>query len=275
MARSGRLGGPSIGSVVADIEWWQAAISLVLVAVVLGVSLWRRLGLERSILWASFRAAIQLIAVGVFFAAIFESTLARWWAWLWVVAMVLISGWVVTRRAPAVPQLAPIGVTAIATTCAVVLAVLFGGQVLDLEPVALVVIAGITIGNTMPATVQAVDRMRSGLMEQSGQIEALLALGVGSPEATQPLVREVTRLALVPQIERTRVVGLIALPGAMTGLLLAGADPLDAVLIQLVVMFLVLGSVALAVTVVTLGMSRQALTPDLRLADWVRGLPDG
>lgn len=254
---------------VADIEPWQAAISLVLVLVVVGVSAWRRLGLERSILWASLRAGVQLIAVGVFFTVIFESSFAAVWAWLWVLAMVLISGWIVTRRASTVPGLFAIGLASIGLTCAVVLIVLFGFGVLDAEPVAIVVIAGITIGNTMPATVQAVDRTRTGLIDGTGQIEAMLALGFPRVEATQPLVRDVTRLALTPQIERTRVVGLIALPGAMTGLLLAGADPLDAVLIQLVVMFLVLGSVAVSVTVVTIGISRQALTPDLRLADWV------
>ncbi len=254
---------------VADIEPWQAAISLILVAVVVAVSAWRGLGLERSILWASLRAAVQLIAVGVFFTVIFESSLATVWAWLWVLGMVLISGWVVTRRASAVPGLFAIGITSIGLTCAVVLVVLFGFGVLDAEPVAIVVIAGITIGNTMPATVQAVERTRSGLLDGTGQIEAMLALGFPRVEATRPLVRDVTRLALTPQIERTRVVGLIALPGAMTGLLLAGADPLDAVLVQLVVMFLVLGSVAVSVTVVTTGMSRQALTSDLRLADWV------
>ncbi|MEM7096003.1 MAG: ABC transporter permease [Actinomycetota bacterium] len=253
----------------ADIELWQAAVSLILIVVVLGVSFWRGLGLERSIVWATLRATVQLLAVGVFFAAIFESSLADLWSWLWVLVMVSVSAYVVTRRARSVPLLAPIAFAAIGVTCAVVLAVLFGGQVFDLDPVVVVVIAGITIGNTMPAVVQAVDRCRSKLIEDSGQIEAMLALGFDAVASTRPLARDVTRLALVPQIEKTRVVGLIALPGAVTGLLLAGADPLDAVLVQLVVMFLVLGSMAVAVTVVTLGITRQALTDDLRLADWV------
>jgi len=73
----------------------------------------------------------------------------------------------------------------------------------------------------------------------------------------------------VPQIERTKVVGLIALPGAMTGLLLAGTDPIDAIIVQLVVMFLVLGSVATSVLIVTSAIAKRALTEDLRIADWV------
>lgn len=251
-----------------DIEPWQAAASLVLVAVVVALSVWRKLGIERSVLWAAARAAVQLIAVGLLFTLIFESRLADVWAAAWIAMMVLIAGYVVARRTGDVRRFAPLGLAALGATLAVVLGVVFGLGVLQLDPVAAVVIAGITIGNTMPAVVQAVDRTRRQLIEQSGEIEAMLALGFDGGRATNRVVREVSRLALIPQIERTKVVGLIALPGAMTGLLLAGVDPLDAVLIQLVVMFLVLGAVAVAVILVTTVMTRQAMTEDLRLANW-------
>ena len=252
------------------IEYWQAAVSLVLIALVVAVSLWRRLDLERAVLWAAVRATVQLLAVGALFTVIFESSLADVWSTLWVVVMVAISGVVVARRTGAGRDLLLVAVAAIGVTVAVVLAVIFGLGVLAFEAVSVVVIAGITIGNTMPTVVQAVDRTRTQLTDSAGQIEAMLALGFDGPASTQRVVNEVAKLALVPQIERTKVVGLIALPGAMTGLLLAGADPVDAVLIQLVVMFLVLGAVALSVIIVTIAMTRRALTHDLRLADWVR-----
>lgn len=254
---------------VTDISPVQAAASFVLVAIVVGLSMWRRLGLERSVLWATVRATVQLLAVGALFTIIFESRFASLWSWLWVAAMVIISGWVVTRRVPDVPGIAIIGLAAIATTVAIVLLVVFGLQILDTEPVAVVVIAGITIGNTMPSVVQATQRIADQLSEERGQVEALLSLGFGATDATRQITADVARLALVPQIERTKVVGIIALPGAMTGLLLAGVDPIDAVLLQIVVMLLVLGSVAVSVVVVTTAIARQALTSDLRIADWV------
>lgn len=258
-----------------DVEIWQAAISLVLIVIVIGVSWWQRLGLERSVLWASARATVQLLAVGAFFSVIFESSFANWWSGLWVVAMVVIAGVVVARRTGAGRDLVFVGLAAIGLTVGVVLAVVFGLGVLAIEAVSVVVIAGITIGNTMPTVVQAVDRTRSQLIDSAGQIEAMLALGFDGPASTKRVVHDVARLALVPQIERTKVVGLIALPGAMTGLLLAGVDPIDAVLIQLVVMFLVLGAVALSVIIVTMAMTRKALTPDLRLAEWAKSAPQG
>ena len=254
---------------ITDVSLLQAAASLTLVLIVIALSIWRRLDVERSVVWATLRATAQLLAVGVLFSAIFESDGAGLWAWIWVVLMVVVSAFVVRRRAPAVPHLAAIGFVAIATTVSVVLAVVFGLGVLDAEPVAIVVIGGITIGNTMPSVVQAADRMVAGLADRRGQIEALLSLGFDADGSTRPLTTEVIRTALIPQIERTKVVGIIALPGAMTGLLLGGVDPIDAVVIQLVVMVLVLGSVAVSVVVVSLAIARRAITPQVTVADWV------
>jgi putative ABC transport system permease protein len=70
---------------------------------------------------------------------------------------------------------------------------------------------------------------------------------------------------MTPQIEQTKIVGLVALPGTMTGLLLAGVDPVDAVLTQTVVMFLILGSVAVTSVVVGRGVARRLVTSDDRL----------
>lgn len=243
---------------------------MVLVLLVLGVSRWQKLELEKSIIWSVVRATVQLIAVGLLFTVIFESEQAAVWAWLWVAAMVVASAYVAARRAAGVPGVAVSAFTAIGANVAIVLLVVFGLGILDTEPVAIVVIAGITIGNTMPSTVQAALRMSDQLSEQRGEVEAMLSLGFDGASATRRQSAQVTSHALVPQIERTKVVGIIALPGAMTGLLLAGTDPIDAVLIQLVVMILVLGSVAVAVTIVTLQIARKALTDDLRVADWVK-----
>jgi putative ABC transport system permease protein len=80
------------------------------------------------------------------------------------------------------------------------------------------------------------------------------------------------RTALIPQIERTKVIGLIAIPGAMTGMLLAGADPITAVLVQIVVTYLILGSVAIAVVAVATVIGLRAFTPDARLEEWVTRL---
>jgi len=137
--------------------------------------------------------------------------------------------------------------------------------VLPYEPVNLIVIAGITIGNSMPSQVLGANRVLAEVRDSRGQFEAMLALGLSVNQIVKMVGGQIVRTALIPQIERTNVVGLIALPGAMTGLLLAGADPIDAVLVQIVVMYLVLGAVVTSVIIsVVVGM-RNSFTDDWRL----------
>ncbi len=238
--------------------------SLVLVAVAVGISLYLRLGVERSIAWASVRAAVQLTIVGVLLTLVLESQ----WEWLlaplWVIAMVVIAGYVVAKRSGST-DIVPAAVLAIGGTALLALAVVFGFGVLPTEPIEIIVVAGITIGNAMPATVVAADQVRTQMGKERVQVEGLLALGFNARQASRYVVREASRISLLPQIERTKVVGLVALPGAMTGLLLAGVDPIDAVVIQLVVMYLVLGSVAVSATVVAVVTASKSFTSDQRL----------
>ena len=84
-------------------------------------------------------------------------------------------------------------------------------------------------------------------------------------------MRGALRTTLIPQIETTKAVGLVVLPGAMTGLILAGVSPLNAVLVQAAVMYLVLGSVATTTTVVALGVQRRLFTRDHRLLQLTSG----
>lgn len=119
------------------------------------------------------------------------------------------------------------------------------------------------VGNSMTATILAGRRLTDELRDKRDEVEARLALG----QAATPYVRAALRAALIPQIETTKATGLVFLPGAMTGLILAGTAPLQAVLVQAVVMFLVLAATATATTtaVIALGLIRRLFTPDHRL----------
>jgi putative ABC transport system permease protein len=121
------------------------------------------------------------------------------------------------------------------------------------------------IGNSMAVSVLVGRRIVDELSDKRDEVEARLALGASSAQAAQPYLRSSLRTALIPQIETTKVVGLIALPGAMTGLILAGVDPLDAVRVQTAVMYLVLGSVTTTATILALGIRRQLFSSDHRL----------
>ena len=238
--------------------------SLSLVAISMGISFYLKLGFERSILIASVRAAVQLAAVGLLLSLVVDSRWDQALAATWILAMVAIASFVTGRRAGTM-AIVPSAAFAIGAATALSLVIVFGFQVLPAEPIQLVVVAGITIGNALSATVVAADQVKSQLTEHRLRVEGLLALGFHANQSARFVVREATRVALMPQIERTKVVGLVALPGAMVGLLIAGVAPIDAVVIQLIVMFLVLGTVAVSATVVALATARRSFTQDQRL----------
>lgn len=241
------------------------AASLVLVVLAMALSRRDRLGLERSIAWAACRALVQLVAIGGALALVLADDAPLILSWLWVAAMVVVGGVTVASRAQEVPGLFTLAAVALGAAVAISLLVVFGFGIFPLQPRTVVPVAGMLLGNAIGATVLAARRTVAEVREHRAQVEVRLSLGQTGPEAIRPHVREAIRTSIGPQIEQTKIVGIIALPGTMTGLLLAGVDPLDAVLVQTAVMFLILGSVAITSVLVGRGVGLRLVTTDHRL----------
>ena len=258
--------------ITTDIGPEGVAASLVLVFVAIGLSLRQGLGIERTIAWAATRALVQLVAVGYALTIVLDEDAPTALAILWVVLMVLIAAVTVRARAPDVPGVFQIALLALGAAAVATLGVLFGLGVFPFEPVAIVPLAGMMVGNSMAATVSAARRVVAELADHRLEVEARLALGQPWNLASRPYVRSAVRVALTTQIESTKTVGLIALPGAMTGLILAGVDPLDAVLVQIAIMYLILGAAATTTAIVGNGVARRLFTDDHRLVPVARSI---
>jgi putative ABC transport system permease protein len=241
------------------------AASMVLVALAVVLSRSGGLGLERSIIWAAFRALAQMLVIGAALGLVLADDAPVALSWLWVVAMVAVGAATVAARAREVPGVLVLAAVALGLAEATSLAVVFGFGIFPVEPRAIVPAAGMLLGNAIGATVLAARRTYVEVVDHRDQVEVRLALGSSGHDAVRPHVSDALRTAMTPQIEQTKIVGLVALPGTMTGLLLAGVDPVDAVLTQTVVMFLILGSVAVTSVVVGRGVARRLVTSDDRL----------
>ncbi|MDH3731685.1 MAG: iron export ABC transporter permease subunit FetB [Acidimicrobiia bacterium] len=253
-----------------DVSYLGLAISLVLVLVAVGLSVAQRLGIERSMLWAALRGLVQLLAIGFALGLILDPETPLIWSWLWIVVMIVIAADTVGRRAPEAPGIRGIAVVAFAAAAIVSLGVLFGFGIFPLEARALVPLSGMMIGNSMTATVVVARRIVEELRDKRLEVEARLALAQPSLDAARPYLRSSIRTALTPRIEAVKAVGIISLPGAMTGLILAGVDPVDAVRVQAAVMYLILGATATTTAVVAFGLVRKLFTPDHRLVELAR-----
>lgn len=270
MAELGALLARADAAADAAIGWGGLAMSLLLVAAAVALSWWQGLRLEREMAWASTRALVQLLAVGYVLVVLVDPDTPVAWAWAWAAAMVVFAAVTVRRRAPEVPGITRVALIALTVSSAISLGVVFGLQIYPVAGRAIVPIAGMMVGNSIGGLVVAARRLIAELSERRPEVEARLALGLPWPDAAKPFVRTSLRTALTTQIESTKAVGLVFLPGAMTGLILAGADPVDAVLVQAALMYLILGCVATNVVIVGLGLTRQLFTPDHRLVHLAR-----
>lgn len=246
------------------------AASLVLVVIALGLIRWQRLDLEGRVVAAVARSLVQLLIVGWALTLVLDGDAPLIWSWPWVVAMTGVASYTVARRAPDVERIWAIAAVALISTVAVSLLVIFGLDIFPLEGRTLVPLTGMIVGNSMSAGVLAAQRVVDEFAGGVGELEARLALGAAPEEASRRFVRSALRTAVTPQIETTKALGLVVLPGAMTGLVLAGVDPLDAVMVQLAIMYLILGSVTIVATVIAVGCRRRLFTPDERLVELVR-----
>ena len=223
----------------------EVAASLALVAVAVAVSFWRRAELEQDIAVAVLRSFLQLTAVGYVIQAIFDTD-SLWLVVALLAGMVLFGTWTARGRARHVPGVTAPILLALAVAAAVTLGLVLVLGVFEAEPRYLVPVGGMVIGNSMTAVAVVLDRLGDEVRDGRRQIEAVLALGATSRQAARATVTRSLRSGMIPLIDSTKTTGIVFFPGTMVGMLVAGAEPVDAVRLQLVLLWVLLGAVALA-----------------------------
>lgn len=209
--------------------WVLLAVFLLLAAVI-----WHS-ALERSpwqMVIAGVRALIQLAAVALVIAWLSNRGI---WAFAFVALMFLVGVWTSGRRvAPdgrwwfaAVPLAA--GVIPVA-------AMMFLAGVLPFNALAIIAVLGQQIGGAMSTVTLSGRRIRDELALRHGEVEAAVSLGFEWPAARSMVATPVAGEAILPTLDQTRTAGLVTLPGAFVGMILGGAAPLDAGMIQLLVL---------------------------------------
>ena len=249
-----------------SISLGEVAASLGLIAVAIAVSFWRKDELEKDIAIAVVRSFIQLTAIGYVIQAIFDSD-SLWLVAALLAVMVGFGTWTARGRAKGVPGAAGPILLALAVAAAVTLGLVVALGVFKPEPRYLVPVGGMVIGNSMTAVAVALNRLADEMHEGRRQIEAMLALGATSFQAARAIVARSLRSGMIPLVDSTKTTGIVFFPGTMVGTLLAGASPTDAVRLQLILLWTLLGAVALA-ALTAMGLAyRNFFTPAHQLRD--------
>jgi putative ABC transport system permease protein len=241
----------------------RLVVGTLLVAVAWLVSHVFELRLGKSILVGTVRAAVQLIAIGYALIYLFGHQSAV--AVLVVLAVMLgVAASVASRRVgegPSRPRVFPLALVAISTASLVALLPVFLWVVPPepwYEARYIVPLSGMMISSAMNVAAQVFERVIATAQRESDRIEQLLLLGASPAQAMRPHVQVAVRAALIPTLNGLSTVGLVSLPGMMTGQILSGADPSQAVRYQLVVMYQLV-AVAAVSAVLAATLSRRVL----------------
>lgn len=237
----------------------RVGLTLVLVIVAMLISRWREVGLEGQMLIATGRAFVQLIAIGFALDLIFAADHPLY-ILLIMAIMTTIGGFTSGRRGTGVPHARAVALTSIVFGAALTIGLLVGLRVFTFTAQEIIPISGMVIGNSMTVCSLVMSRLRDEIKSKRLEIETALALGATSRQASLPSLRQALQSGMLPIIDNTKTVGLIQLPGAMTGMILAGASPLEAVQLQLIVMYMLIGAAALTGLAATFLTYRQFFT---------------
>jgi putative ABC transport system permease protein len=123
------------------------------------------------------------------------------------------------------------------------------------------------LGNSLTGISLGLDRFMSELRNRRGEVETMLALGATRWESCRGVFVEATRTAMIPILNTMSVAGIVSIPGMMTGQLLAGAEPLEAVKYQIMIMFVIAAAIAIGV-VLSLSLSYRNVTNSNHQIEW-------
>ena len=225
------------------------ALLFLLLAVLL--SKLKKLELEKDILFSSVRAIIQLGILG--FIIFFIFSLEGAFMVLLLSGMVVAAAHIASKRTASAlrPRSFQVSLTAIGLSSFFVIGFSLLTGIMDQSARFIIPLGGMVIGNSMLRCSIAYERLSSEMKKNRDEIENYLALGASGEEASRPFIRCSRRAALLPTLDNLKASGVVWIPGLMAGMILAGADPIWAAEIQLVILFMLLSTATLTVIIAT------------------------
>lgn len=223
-------------------------LALVLVLIALLVSRKERLGLEKDIVWSVARAIVQLVIVGYVLKYIFDLN-NSWLTVLMVLFICVNAALNAKKRSRAIDNGFLISFVAITLGTTLTLTILVLSRAIEFMPMQVIPISGMIAGNAMVAVGLCFSNLNQRFADNRQKVEEMLSLGASARLASGSIVRDSIRAAMIPTVDAAKTVGLVSLPGMMSGLIFAGIDPVKAIKYQIMVTFMLLGTASLSTIV--------------------------
>ncbi|WP_127849379.1 ABC transporter permease [Lacticaseibacillus hulanensis] len=240
------------------------AFAIVLVLIAFGINLHEKIGLEKDMLIGVLRAVIQLTVVGYVLTYIIR--VDRVWLTGLMVAIIIFNAAMNARkRANGIPHAFRISLLAITAATLTTIALLVVAGAVRFTPSQIVPISGMIASNAMVAVGLAYRSMNTSFHDQRQGVLERLALGASLKQASVHIVRESIRTGMAPTIDSAKTVGIVSLPGMMSGLIFAGVDPTKAIMYQIMVTFMLLAATSIASVIACYQAYPQFYNEDMQL----------
>lgn len=241
---------------IDELTYTQVGFAALLICINALISHFLQLGMGKTLLIASVRTIVQLLLIGLVLEWVFQ--LDRWYVVIALLSLMTVIAGVTAvqrneRRFRGIWFNTLVSIWAsswLITAYGVFIVVRGTGS--WYQPQYVVPLMGMILGNSMTGTSIGLATLTENLANQRDQVEAALSLGATRWEAAQDPVRKAIRTGMIPIINSMMIVGLVSLPGMMTGQLLSGTSPIEAVKYQIVIMFLIASATAMGTTTVVL-----------------------
>lgn len=238
---------------VIDITYTQLLLSLVFIFIAGVASIRLQLDLERDIFWGTIRTFAQLFIIGYVLKYIFG--LDNLYLVLFVfTGMIFFAAYTIRGRVKekSIPYFIPTFLSMFASYMLVTITVT--ALIIQVEPwykpQYFIPLGGMVVGNSMTAIAISLERIFADIRKSRDEIELYLCLGANHREATAQLTKEAIKAGMIPSINSMMAVGIVFLPGMMTGQILAGVDPVISIKYQIVVMLMLVASTAMGSIIV-------------------------
>ena len=243
-------------------------LTMALMAIAIGLSVWEKLGLELNIVIATGRTILQLIVLGYVFDFIFA--VDNVWAIVGILTIILTITAIVARNriSQKIPLLLPlVWVVIFFSTSLVLLYTNFLIIQPDrwYEPRYLLPLGGILLGNAMNAAAVSGERLVSAIQQFSTEIETHLSLGATPQQAISKYRKEAIKAAFLPTLNQMMLIGMVTIPNFTSGQLLAGVSALEAVSYEILIIFMVAVVNLLTTILLTKGLCRQFFNDAMQL----------
>ena len=245
-----------------SLSWIDLALASLLVAMNGALSIWLRLSLERQFLIAAARMCVQLGLMGLVLKALFD-LVSPVLTGLAVLVMILFAGREIMGRQERRfrgPWAYGLGTGSVLLAGTLVTLFALATQIQPepwYHPRYAIPLLGMVLGNTMTGIALGLNALTERVARERAAIETMLALGETRAVALRPLLRAALRTGLIPIVNAMAAAGVVYLPGMMTGQILSGVDPIEAIKYQILVMFLIAGGTGIGVVTAVHGGARR------------------